>query len=87
MLDSSPALKSGRTICHYIRTDAILNNSKLLDTNGHPDGIATSSGRMLLTDKGTDGSLGSDFSKLESAHNLPGTSEIAFFMLVALNLS
>jgi hypothetical protein len=28
--------------------DATLNSSKLLDTDGSPDGITTSSGRILL---------------------------------------
>jgi hypothetical protein len=67
-------------ICHYSRTDATLNSSKLLDTDGHPDGITASSGRMLLTDESPDasldcpdGNLGSDFSELESAQNLPRT--------------
>jgi hypothetical protein len=39
--------------CHDVRTDATLNCSNLLDTDGLPDG-----------------SLGSDFSDLESAQNL-----------------
>jgi hypothetical protein len=49
---------------------------------------------MLLTEERPDSRqgrpdeiLGSDFSELESAQNLPGTSEIAFFMIVTLNLS
>jgi hypothetical protein len=65
-------------ICHYVRADAILNNSKFLDTNGRPDEKFSLSGRMLLIDERpdvilsrSDGSLGSDFSKLESAQNLP----------------
>jgi len=37
-LDSSWTLNSVRTICHYVRTDAILNNLKFLDTDGRPDG-------------------------------------------------
>jgi hypothetical protein len=71
-----------------------LNCLKLLDINGSPDGIVTSSGMMLLTDEcrdallgRPDGNKGSDFSEFESAQNLPGTFEIAFFMLVTLNLS
>jgi hypothetical protein len=42
-------------ICHYIRTDATLNSSKLLDTDGHPDRKFSSSGRMLLTNERPDG--------------------------------
>jgi len=68
MLYSSRTLKSDWTICHYVRTNATLNSSKFLDTDGRPDGIATSFGRMLLTDERPDallsrpdGSLGSDF--------------------------
>jgi len=74
--------------------DANLNYSKLLDTDGCPGGIATSSGRMLLTEERLDYTqgrldrhLGSDFFELESVENLPGTFEIAYFMLVTLNLS
>jgi len=66
----------------------------IVDTNGRPDGIDTSSEWMLLTDERPDsrqghlgGILGSNFSELESAQNLSGTSEIAFFMLVTLILS
>jgi hypothetical protein len=73
MLETSWTLKSVRTYCHYIRTDATLNYSKLLYTHGNPDGIATSSGRMLLIDERPDGILGFDFSKFESAQDLPGT--------------
>jgi hypothetical protein len=54
-----------------------LNNSKLLDRDGGLDGIAMSSGWMLLTDERSDvissrsdGSLGSDFSELKSTQNL-----------------
>jgi hypothetical protein len=50
----------------------------LLDTDGCLDGIATLSGRMLLTDERQDALLGRpdrikgfDFSELESAQNLP----------------
>jgi hypothetical protein len=78
MLDSSQNLNSGWTICHYVRTNAILNSLKFLDTDGRPDGKFSSSGRMLLTDERPgvilsrpDGSLGSDFFELESAQNLP----------------
>jgi hypothetical protein len=56
-LGSSRTLKSVRTICHYVRTDAILNCSKLLDTDGRPDGKFSSSGQMLLTDDRPDGIL------------------------------
>jgi hypothetical protein len=66
---------------------------KLLDIDGRPDDIATSSRQMLLTEKRPDsrqghpdGILGSDFSELESAQNLLRTSEIAFFKLVTPNL-
>jgi len=59
-----------------------------------PYDIATSSRRILLTDERPDSRqscpdeiLGSDFSELKFTQNLPGTSEIAFFMLVTLNLS
>jgi hypothetical protein len=69
-LDSSRTFNSVRTICHYVRTDAILNSSKFLDTDGCLDGKLSSSGQMLLTDERPDGiphrpdgSLGSDFSK------------------------
>jgi len=78
MLKSSRTLNGGRTICHYVEKDVTLNSSKLLDTNDGSDGIATSSGQMLLTDERPDAllsrpdrSLGSDFSELESAQNLP----------------
>jgi len=54
MLDYSRTLNSSRTICHYVQTDAILNSLKFLDTNGCPDGIATSSGRKLLSDERPD---------------------------------
>jgi len=54
-LDSSRTLNSGRTICHYVRTDAILNSLKFLDTDGRPDGKFSLSGRMLLTDECPDG--------------------------------
>jgi hypothetical protein len=57
-----------------------LNNTKLLDTDGGLDDITTSSERMLLTDEcldafrsHPDGSLGSNFSELESVQNLPST--------------
>jgi len=53
-----------------------LNCSKLLDIDGHPDSIGTSSRRMLLTDECPDALLGrpdenkgSDFSELESTVN------------------
>jgi len=49
----------------------------LSNTDGRPDGIATSSGRMLLTDERSevilgrpDRCLGSDFFDLEFAKNL-----------------
>jgi hypothetical protein len=37
-----------RTCCWDIRTDATLNSSKLLETDGSLDGITTSSEQMLL---------------------------------------
>jgi hypothetical protein len=46
------------TCCHDIRTNATLNCSNLLDTDGSLDGIATSSGQMLLTDERPDALLG-----------------------------
>jgi len=68
---------SVRTCCHDVRTDATLNCSNLLDTDGRLDGIAMSSGCMLLTDEHPDTllsrpdeSLGSDFSDLKFAQNL-----------------
>jgi hypothetical protein len=68
---------SVRTCCSDVQTDVTLNCSKLLDTDGRLDGIATSSGQMLLTDERSDALLGrfnrnkgSNFSELESAQNL-----------------
>jgi len=65
---------SVRTRCRDVHTDVTLNCSKLFDTDGHPEDIATSSRRMLLTDEHLDSLLGhsdenkgSDFSKLEFA--------------------
>jgi hypothetical protein len=58
-------------ICHYVRTDATLNSSKLLDTDGGPKGIATFSRRMSLTDEGSDASLGCLDRNMGSAQNLP----------------
>jgi hypothetical protein len=43
-------LKSVRTCCHDVWTYANLNCSKLLNTDGRPDGFATLSGQMLLTE-------------------------------------
>jgi hypothetical protein len=51
-MGSSRTLKSIRTICHYVRTDASLNCSKLLDTDGRPNGKFSSSVRMMLWQKG-----------------------------------
>jgi hypothetical protein len=63
---------------HDIRKDATLNCSNLLDIDGCPDGIAMSSRQILPTDERPDdllgrpdGNKGPNFSKLESAHNLP----------------
>jgi hypothetical protein len=53
-LKSSRTLNIGRTICHYVRTDATLNSSKFLDTDGRPDGFSTLSRRKLLTDERLD---------------------------------
>jgi len=85
-LDSSGTLKSVRTCCWDIQTDANLNYSKLLDTDGSPDSIGTSSRRILLTDECPDKNKGSDFSDLESAQNLPKIYEVAFLKLVILQL-
>jgi hypothetical protein len=78
MLESSRTLKSIRTCCHDVRTDATLNYSKLLDIDESPDSITTISERMLLTDERpntllgrSDGNKGSYFFELESAQNLP----------------
>jgi hypothetical protein len=67
-----------RIRCRDVQRDATLNCSKLLDIDGRPDGIATSSGRMLLIDEcpdvllgRSDKNKGSNFSELESAQNLP----------------
>jgi len=90
-LDSSRTLNSGRVIYHYVRTDAILNNSKFLDTDGRPDGKFPSSGRMLLIDERLDGNTTSSGRLLgirllwvgictESSLN----TEIAFMKLVTL---
>jgi hypothetical protein len=54
-LDDSRILNSGRTIFHYVQTDATLNSSKLLGTDGGPDRKFSSSERMLLTDERPDG--------------------------------
>jgi hypothetical protein len=66
---SCRTLMSVWTCCCGVQTDATLNSSNLLDTDGRPDGITTSSGRMLLTDEHPDillgcqdGNKGSDFS-------------------------
>jgi hypothetical protein len=90
-LDSSQTFNSVRTICHYIRTDVILNSSKFLDTDGSPDGKFSSSGRMLLNDERPDGKTTSSRRLLgirllwvgictESSLN----TEIAFMKLVTL---
>jgi hypothetical protein len=44
-------LPTSTTVNTSGRTDATLNCSKLLDTNGHPDGKFSSSGRMMLWQK------------------------------------
>jgi hypothetical protein len=65
---------SVRTCCHDVRTDATLNCSNLLGIDGRLDGLAMSSGRMLLTDERLDallgrhdGNNGSKFSVLKSS--------------------
>jgi hypothetical protein len=42
-------------ICHYVWTDAILNYSKLIDTDGRPDEKFSSSEWMSLSDERLDG--------------------------------
>jgi hypothetical protein len=54
-LGSYRTLKSVRMICHYVQTDAILNYSRLLDTDGRPDRKFSSSERMLLTEERPEG--------------------------------
>jgi hypothetical protein len=78
MLKSSQTLNINRTICYYVRTNATLNSSKLLDIDGGPESITTSFGWMMLIDDHPEallsspgGSLGSDFSELESVQSLP----------------
>jgi hypothetical protein len=90
-LDSSRTLNNVRTIWHYVRTDAILNSLKFIDTDGCLDGKFSSSGRMLLTEERPDGNTTS-FGRLlgirllwvgiyiESSLNI----EIAFMKLVTL---
>jgi hypothetical protein len=72
-------LKSVRTICHYVWTDANFNCSKLLDTDARPDGKFSSSRRMLLTEelpdkipRRPDGCKGTELLKL---HNWSVDSE------------
>jgi hypothetical protein len=67
-----------QTSCHDVRTNATLNYLYLLDTDGCPNGIATLSRPMLLTDERPDaflgrqdGNKGSNFFELESTQNLP----------------
>jgi hypothetical protein len=74
---SSRTLKSVRTIYHYVRTDANLNRSKLLDTDGRPDGKFSSSGQMLLTEerpdeipRRSDGCKGIELTDLNSPQSL-----------------
>jgi hypothetical protein len=77
-LGSSRTLKSVWTICHYVRTDAIFNCLKLLDTTGRPDGKFSSSGRMMLwitkrpdsISHRPDGWQGNGFSDLQTVLNL-----------------
>jgi hypothetical protein len=70
MLKSPQTLNSVRTCCHDVRTDGTLNCSKLLDTNGRPDGCYFTDARPDARQERADGILGSDFSDLESAQNL-----------------
>jgi hypothetical protein len=90
-LDSSWTLNSVRAICQYVRTDAIMNSSKFIDTDGRPDGKFSSSGWMLLTEERLDGNTTSSGRLLgirllwvgiytESSLN----TEIAFMKLVTL---
>jgi hypothetical protein len=90
-LDSSRTLNSGRTICHYVRTDAILNSSKFLDTDGRPNKKFSSFGRMLLTDECPDGNTTSSRRLLGIRLLRVGiwtepslNTEIAFMKLVTL---
>jgi hypothetical protein len=76
-LGSSRTLKSIQTICHYVRTDANLNYSKLLGTDGLPNGKFSSSGWMLLSDEHLDGiprlpdgCKGTELTDLNSAQSL-----------------
>jgi hypothetical protein len=62
-------------IGHSIRTDATVNSSKFLNSDGRPDGIDTSSGRMLLTEERLDallsrldGNLGSNIREINSEY-------------------
>jgi hypothetical protein len=77
MLYSSRTLNSSWMICHYVRTDATLNSSKLLDTQGRQDGKFWSSGWMLLTEEHPDGiphrpdgCKGTELTDLNSAQSL-----------------
>jgi hypothetical protein len=70
MLDSSRTLNSGWTICHNVWTNATLSSSKLLDTNGCPDGKFSLSGWMLLTDECPDVCKGTELTDLNSAQSL-----------------
>jgi hypothetical protein len=79
--------------CHDVWTNANLNSSNLLDTDGSPDVIIPSSERMLLSNECLDALLGrpdenkvSDFSEFESVQKLPEISEITFLKLVTLQL-
>jgi len=66
MLESSRTLKSIRTCCHDVRTDATLKGLNLLDTDGSLDGIAMSSKWMLLTDELPDALLGSEKQRIQN---------------------
>jgi hypothetical protein len=90
-LNSSWTLNIVRMICHYVRTDAILNSLKFLDADGRPDGKFLLSERMLLTKERPDRNTTSSGRLLgirllwvgiciESSLN----TEIAFIKLVTL---
>jgi hypothetical protein len=64
-------------ICHYVRTDAMLNSLKFLDTDWRPNGKFSSSGRMLLIEERPDGiplrldeCKGTELTDLNSAQSL-----------------
>lgn len=89
--NSSRTLKCIRTRCHDVRKD--VRWSTYMDTNGHPDGIVTSSGWMLLTNERSDdtlghldGNKGSGFCWVGICTEASWNAEITFFRLVTLIL-